>query len=64
MNDSQITIQSENHRPDQSPVLERIEDILVPGLKNPRQAAVEHWTGVKVHGWIKEQLQVELIAAN
>ena len=32
----------------------------MPVLKDPRQAAVEHWTGVKVHGWIKEQLQVEL----
>lgn len=40
--------------------LRRIEDILVPVLKDPRQAAVEHWTGVKVHGWIKQQLQVEL----
>lgn len=40
--------------------LQRIGDILVPVLKDPRQAAVEHWTGVKVHGWIKEQLQVEL----
>lgn len=40
--------------------LQRLGDILVPVLKDPRQAAVEHWTGVKVHGWIKEQLQVEL----
>ncbi len=40
--------------------LQRMEDILVPVLKDPLQAAVEHWTGVKVHGWIKEQLQVEL----
>ncbi|MBB5037570.1 winged helix-turn-helix domain-containing protein [Prosthecobacter dejongeii] len=24
------------------------------------QVAMEHWTGVKVHGWLIEQLQVEL----
>ena len=40
--------------------LQRIGDILVPVLKDPRQAAVEHWTGVKLYGWIKEHLQVEL----
>jgi hypothetical protein len=32
----------------------------VPVLEEPAKAAQEHWTGVKVHGWLKEQLQIEL----
>lgn len=40
--------------------LKRLEDLLVHVLKDPAQAAMEHWTGVKVHGWLKEQLQVDL----
>lgn len=40
--------------------LQKLEDVLVPVLKDPQQAAVEHWTGVKVHGWIKQQFQIEL----
>jgi hypothetical protein len=30
--------------------LQRLEEVLVPMLKDPAQAAIEHWTGVKVHG--------------
>lgn len=40
--------------------LERLRDLLVPVLEEPAKAAQEHWTGVKVHGWLKEQLCVEL----
>jgi transposase len=40
--------------------LERIRDLLVPVLENPSQAGELHWTGVKVHGWLKEQLGLEV----
>lgn len=40
--------------------LERLRDLLVPVLDDPAKAAQEHWTGVKVHGWLKEQLAIEL----
>src|SRR5262245_215037 len=40
--------------------LERVRDLLVPVLENPAQAGVVHWTGVKIHGYLKEQLCVEL----
>lgn len=40
--------------------LQKLGDVLVPVLKDPAQAAMEHWTGVKVHGWLKEQMKVEL----
>lgn len=40
--------------------LERLRDLLVPVLEDPAKAAQEHWTGVKVHGWLKEQLAIEL----
>lgn len=36
--------------------LERVRDLLVPVLKHPAQAGIVHWTGVKVHGSLKEQL--------
>ena len=36
--------------------LERVRDLLVPVLENPAQAGVVHWTGVKLHGYLKEQL--------
>jgi len=50
-------------RPGQRPrkvKLERVRDLLVPVLENPAQAGVVHWTGVKVHGYLKEQLCVDL----
>ena len=34
--------------------LERLRDLLVPVLENPSKAGEAHWTGVKVHGWLKE----------
>ncbi len=40
--------------------LERVGDLLVPVLENPAQAGVVHWTGVKLHGFLKEQLCVDL----
>jgi putative transposase len=40
--------------------LERVRDLLLPVLDNPAQAGQVHWTGVKVHGYLKEQLAIEL----
>lgn len=40
--------------------LERVRDLLVPVLENPASAGQVHWTGVKLHGYLKEQLSVEL----
>ena len=40
--------------------LERVRDLLVPVLENPAQAGVVHWTGVKLHGYLKEQLCLDL----
>lgn len=36
--------------------LERVRDLLLPVLENPAQAGVIHWTGVKLHGYLKKQL--------
>src|SRR5262245_57585766 len=40
--------------------LERVRDLLVPVLENPAQAGQVHWTGVKLHGYLKEKLAIEL----
>jgi transposase len=40
--------------------LERVRDLLLPVLENPAQAGQGHWTGVKLHGFLKEKLCVEL----
>src|SRR5688572_10303976 len=40
--------------------LERVRDLLVPVLENTAHAGQVHWTGVKLHGYIKEQLPIEL----
>ena len=40
--------------------LERVRDLLVPVLENPAQAGQVHWTGVKVHGFLKEKLTLDL----
>jgi transposase len=40
--------------------LERLENLLVPVLEDPAKAGEQHWTGVKIHGWLKEQLAVEI----
>jgi transposase len=39
--------------------LERVRDLLLPVLENPTQAAQVHWTGVKLHGYLKEHLALE-----
>lgn len=39
--------------------LQRLHDLLVPVLENPAQAGELHWTGVKLYGWLKEQLPIE-----
>lgn len=52
-----------NKRPGRRPrkvKLECVRDLLLPVLENPAQAGVVHWTGVKVPGYLKEQLCVEL----
>jgi transposase len=40
--------------------LERVRDLLLPVLENPARAGEVHWTGVKVHGYLKEKLSIEL----
>lgn len=40
--------------------LERVRDLLVPVLADPAAAGQVHWTGVKIHGYLKEQLSIEL----
>jgi transposase len=40
--------------------LERVRDLLVPVLENPAQAGQVHWTGIKIHGYLREKLSVEL----
>ena len=40
--------------------LERLRDLLVPVLEDPRQAGELHWRGVKLHGYLKEQLGLEV----
>src|ERR1043165_4975195 len=40
--------------------LSRVRDLLVPVLENPASAGQVHWTGVKLHGYLKEQLAGEL----
>lgn len=40
--------------------LERVRDLLLPVLENPASAGQVHWTGVKLHGYLKEQLALEL----
>lgn len=40
--------------------LQRVRDLLLPVLENPSLAGQVHWTGVKLHGYLQEQLCVEL----
>jgi len=40
--------------------LERVRDLLLPVLENTTQADQVHWTGVKLHGYLKAQLQIKL----
>lgn len=40
--------------------LERVRDLLLPVLENPARAGQVHSTGVQLHGYLKEQLSLEL----
>ena len=40
--------------------LQRLEDILIPVLEDPSLEDQLHWTGRKMHGWLKEKLKLEL----
>lgn len=40
--------------------LETVRDLLVPVLQAPARAGQVHWTAVKLHGYLKEQLALEL----
>lgn len=37
---------------------ERVRDLLVPVLEDPAQAGQVHWTGVKLHGWLYQIMQL------
>ncbi|MEO6183298.1 MAG: IS630 family transposase [Verrucomicrobiota bacterium] len=40
--------------------LPALRELLEPVLKNPAQAGQVHWTAVKLHGFLKEKLAIEL----
>src|SRR5690242_21940898 len=40
--------------------LERVRDLLLPVLADPTKAGQVHWTGVKLLGYLIEQLDLEL----
>jgi len=40
--------------------IERVRDLLVPVLEDPALGGQVHWTGVKLHGWLLEQIQIDL----
>jgi transposase len=40
--------------------LQKLHDILITVLGDPAAAGEVHWKGVKIHGWLKEQLATEL----
>lgn len=37
-----------------------IEQKVLPVVREPSRADQHHWTGVKLHGWLQQELQVEL----
>ena len=39
---------------------ERFAQEVLPVVRQPEAAAQQHWTGVKLHGWLKQQFQVDL----
>src|SRR5690349_13046182 len=39
--------------------LARLRDLLIPVLEDPTRAGELHWTGLKLHGWLKNQLALE-----
>ena len=40
--------------------LERVRDLLILVLQNPAEAGQVHWTGVKMHGYLKDKLVMQL----
>lgn len=40
--------------------LQVVSDLLLPVLQDPAQAGQAHWTAVKLHGYLKEKLAIEL----
>jgi len=40
--------------------IERVRDLLLPVLEDPSKAGEVHWTGIKLHGWLKEEIQADL----
>ena len=40
--------------------IQKLNDLLIPVLEDPTRAGELHWTGVKIHGWLKEKLSLEL----
>lgn len=36
-----------------------VQEVL-PVVRQPQQGREQHWTGVKLHGWLKQQFQVDL----
>ena len=39
---------------------ERFAKEVLPVVRQPETAAQQPWTGIKLHGWLKQQLQVDL----
>ncbi|HEY9175509.1 MAG TPA: IS630 family transposase [Verrucomicrobiae bacterium] len=39
---------------------QRFAQEVLPVVRHPQKVQEQHWTGVKLHGWLKQQLQVEL----
>jgi transposase len=40
--------------------LQSARALLAPVLENPQEAGQRHWTGVKLHGWLRERLGTEI----
>ena len=40
--------------------IKRVRDLLLPVLEDPSKAGEVHWTGIKLHGWLKHEIQDEL----
>jgi transposase len=61
-NDGGIDALITKPRPGRPPKVktQRLKDLLVPVLEDPAKAGQLHWTGVKLHGWLNEQLEEQL----
>ena len=54
-----LTTKSRSGRP-RIAKFKELQDLLVPVLEDPSKAGQVHWTGVRVHGYLKEELCREL----